>query len=578
MRASDTWDGPRELGKARRQSRALFWAVAIFSLFINALMLTGPIFMLQIYDRVLASRSEATLVALFGLVTFLFLIMAILDLLRGRILTRIGARFQAHLDQRVFLASVASATGARAQSTASGQAMPDLDAVQKFMSSPVLAAFFDLPWTPVFIFAIAVFHPMLGLVAALGGGVLLAIALANQFATTAIFNRAKAAAMRSHLWSAQAHHQAETVQALGMRNAVFRRWSVLHQHQLRCDVRHSDRGGGFATASRIWRMFLQSGMLAMGAYLVLQNQLSPGAMVASSILLGRALAPLELVVGQWPILVRAVAGWRALGATLTVTPPAPSRTSLPQPGARLIVDQLSVVPTAGKPAALKMVSFEVMPGQAVGVIGPSGAGKTTLARALVGAWPPASGTIRLGGVPIDQFGFDQLGQHIGYLPQRVELFDGTVAENIARLALTPDAEMVVIAAKKAAAHDLILALPQGYDTPISGTGAPLSGGQAQRIALARALYGDPVLLVLDEPNSNLDNIGSEALNAAVRQMMQANKAVLIMAHRPAAIQECDVLLMLEGGARKSFGPKDSVLQQMVNNHAQIAATQKSGVA
>ena len=310
-------------------------------------------------------------------------------------------------------------------------------------------------------------------------------------------------------------------------------------------------------------------MLGLGAYLVLQGELTPGAMIAGSILMGRALAPIELAIGQWALVQRARKGWSNLAQLLSETPPESPRTDLPKPRAKLDVMQLTVVPPGEQQAALRLVSFAVQPGQAIGVIGPSGAGKSTLARALTGVWAPAGGKIRLDGASLDQYAPDVLGKYIGYLPQRVTLFDGTIAENIARLSAAPDDAKIVAAAKKAAAHEMILKLPDGYDTRVTAAGGRLSGGQMQRIGLARAMYDDPMILVLDEPNSNLDNEGSEAVNAAIRTMKSEGRSVLIMAHRPAAIKECDMLLMLDGGSRTAFGPKDEVLRQVTQNHQQI---------
>jgi ATP-binding cassette subfamily C protein len=314
---------------------------------------------------------------------------------------------------------------------------------------------------------------------------------------------------------------------------------------------------------------LQSAMLGLGAYLVLQGELTPGAMIAGSVLMGRALAPIEMAIGQWALVERARKGWDNLAQLLTEVPVEAERTQLPRPKANLEVTQLTVVAPGEQQAALRLVSFAMKPGQACGVIGPSGSGKSTLARALTGVWRPAGGKIRLDGAALDQYGPDVLGQHIGYLPQRVTLFDGTIAENIARLSPNPDPAMIVEAAKKADAHNMILKLPNGYDTRVTAAGGRLSGGQMQRIGLARAMYGDPVLLVLDEPNSNLDNEGSEAVNKAIRTFKQEGKSVLIMAHRPAAIKECDLLLMIENGTRTAFGPKEEVLRQKVQNHQQI---------
>ncbi|MGB0440815.1 MAG: type I secretion system permease/ATPase, partial [Paracoccaceae bacterium] len=341
-------------------------------------------------------------------------------------------------------------------------------------------------------------------------------------------------------------------------------------------ISSADLLGGFTASTKTFRLFLQSAMLGLGAYLVLLQELTPGAMIAGSILMGRALAPIELAIGQWPLVQAAHRGWKNLGQLLGEVPPEAPRTELPHPKAKLDVQQLTVVPPGEQQAALRIVSFSIEPGQALGVIGPSGAGKSTLARALTGVWRPAGGKIRLDGATIDQYGSD-LGNYIGYLPQRVTLFDGTIAENIARLSENPDPQQIVAAAQKADAHDMILKLPDGYDTRVTAAGGRLSGGQMQRVGLARAMYGNPVLLVLDEPNSNLDNEGSEAVNNAVRAMKAEGKSVLIMAHRPAAIKECDMLLMLEGGSRVAFGPKDEVLKAVVQNHRQVQNAGPGGV-
>ena len=317
-------------------------------------------------------------------------------------------------------------------------------------------------------------------------------------------------------------------------------------------------------------------MLGLGAYLALRGEVSPGSIIAGSILMGRALAPIELAIGQWPLVQRASKGWTSLAELLNKVPADVSRTSLPKPKARLDVQSLTLVPPGDTRASLRTVSFTVEPGQALGVIGPSGSGKSTLARALTGVWRPAGGTIRLDGAALDQYDPDILGQNIGYLPQRVQLFDGTIASNIARLSGEPDSEKVVAAAKKAAAHEMIVKLPEGYDTRVAAGGGRLSGGQMQRIALARALYDDPVIVILDEPNSNLDNDGSVALNQAIRDLKANGRSVLIMAHRPAAIQECDTLLVLENGTRVALGAKDEILREMVSNHEQLQKTAGMG--
>lgn len=559
--------GREELRQTRKRSRSLYWTVGLFSAFANLLMLTGPLYMLQVYDRVLGSGSQETLVALSLLVVFLYGIMGILDYTRGRIMARVGAQFQDDLDRRVFDAVVRKS--AVAPDTKTNGSLADLESVQRLITSPVLMAVFDLPWTPIFFAGIFVFHAYLGYMALIGGAVLIVIAIANQYLSRGAQARAGYAGQQAASMADQIRTEAEMVQAMGMRDAAFNRWQKARTEALQGQVRAADVGGTFSSMTKTIRLFLQSAMLGMGAYLVLQNQLTPGAMIAGSILLGRALAPVEMMLNQWAIVQRGMTGWSNLVELLGMVPTEPPRTELPKPKASLIAKNLTVVPPGEKQASLKSISFKVEPGQAVGVIGPSGAGKTTLARTLTGVWRPAGGSIRLDGAALEHYGTETLGRHVGYLPQRVTLFDGTIAQNIARLAETPDDSKVVAAAKMAAAHEMILELPDGYDTMIQAGQVRLSGGQMQRIGLARALYNDPVILVLDEPNSNLDNTGSQALNHAIRAMKASGRSVLIMAHRPAAIQECDTLMVLDNGMRMAFGPKDEVLKGMVKNHEAI---------
>ncbi|WP_350153106.1 type I secretion system permease/ATPase [Roseovarius sp.] len=566
--------GREELRAARKQSRALYWVVGVFSVFANLLMLTGPIYMLQVYDRVLSSRSVETLVALSVLVLFLYTMMALLDFARGRIMGRVGARFQATLDRRVFDAVIRKSAVKPDESTATG--LRDLESVQRLMTSPVLLALFDLPWTPLFIAAIWVFHPWLGSLALIGGAILVTVTLINQIVTRRPSGRAGMAGVQADTVSDQLRNDAEMVQALGMRDAAFDRWQKSRESALRDHLHAADLGGSFTSASKAIRLLLQSAMLGLGALLVLRNELTPGAMIAGSILLGRALAPLEQVIGQWGAVQRAKRGWDNIASLLGEVPPEQPRTALPRPKARLAVEKLVIVPPGDSQAALKNVSFAITPGQALGVIGPSGAGKSTLARALTGVWRPAQGKVRLDGAALDQYSPGVLGQLIGYLPQKVQLFDGTIAENISRLAPEPDARAIVEAAKRADAHEMILKLPDGYETRVTASGGRLSGGQIQRIGLARAMYGDPVVLILDEPNANLDNAGSEAVNSAIRRFKSEDKAVIVIAHRPAVIKECDMLLMLEHGATRAFGQRDKVLQDVVQNHQQLAEAQTAG--
>ena len=570
--------GAAELAAARREGRTLYWAVAIFSFVVNMLMLTGPLYMLNVYDRVLGSRSLETLIALSVLVAFLYGMMGILDFVRGRVMGRVGARFQSRLDRRVFAASLRASNQSRPPEEAR-TALRDLEAVQRLITSPALMALFDLPWTPLFFLGIFIFHPWLGLLAVAGGAVLIAVAVGNQLSTKKPLETANAASFQSEALGQQIRQESEMVHALGMRGAAFDRWQIARGASLDATIAASDSAGTYTATTKTFRLFLQSAMLGLGALLVLRGEMTAGAMIAGSILMGRALAPIEMIVGQWAVFQKGREGWTRLSLLLGSVPDDPPRTTLPAPRAILTADSITVIPPGEQQAALRMISFDVRPGQAVGVIGTSGAGKSTLARALTGVWRPAGGKIRLDGASLEQYDADTLGRYIGYLPQRVQLFDGTIKENIARMSMTPDDAAVVVAAKKAAAHEMILKLPDGYDTRVTASGGRLSGGQMQRVGLARAMYGDPVILVLDEPNSNLDNDGSIALNNAIRVAKSEGKAVFIMAHRPAAIQECDLLLVIENGARRAFGPKDEVLRDVLKNAQQITATtgQAAGV-
>ena len=494
--------------------------------------------------------------------------MGILDHTRARIMARIGAKIQDRLDRRVFSAALRRLTLNPGDPSAIA-AQRDLESIQRLWASPVLIAVFDIPWTPLFVAAIFVFNPMLGWLAVAGGLFLVALTLLNQKLTTVPLNRANNLNMTAERVSDLIKLEAEAVQALGMTGAAFDRWQKARATALSESIAVGDLAGRFGAVSKTFRMFLQSAMLGLGAWLVLKGEMSGGAMIAGSILMGRALQPIEQAVGQWSVVTRAQEANLRLADLLTKMPDEPQRTALPRPKAVLEAQNLSVVPPGEANAVLRMVSFKLEPGQAMGIIGPSGAGKSTLARALIGVWKPAGGKVRLDGATLDQYDPDILGSYIGYLPQRVTLFEGTIAENIARLQPNADPAMIVQAAKRAAAHDMIVKLPDGYDTRVASLGGRLSGGQIQRVGLARALFGNPVILVLDEPNSNLDNDGTLALNTAIRTTKEAGGAVLIMAHRPAAIQECDLLLVLEDGMRRAFGPRDAVLREMVKNHADI---------
>ncbi|RRH73912.1 type I secretion system permease/ATPase [Falsigemmobacter faecalis] len=577
MREADSRTGLQELRAAQRGQRGLFVTVFFFTAMVNLLMLAGPVYMLQVYDRVLGSHSEATLVALSGLIVFLFSAMGLLDHLRGRIAARIGAVFQERLDGRVFLA--AARLAAVFPGDALAQTAPrDLEAVQRLLISPALMALFDLPWAALFLLLLFVFHPLCGAFALCGGAVLICVTLLNERVTRLPLIRAAATAQHEEQLADQFRAEAATLRVLGMQANALHRWTEARRARTAAALQASDAGGGFGALTRTFRLLLQSLMLGLGAFLVLRDELTAGAMIAASILLGRALAPVEAVIGQWGVITHAREGHARLARLLTRVPKPTPRLPLPRPRAHLSVQNLTLAPPGEAAAVLRGLSFDLHPGQALGVIGPSGAGKSSLARALTGHWPAGAGRITLDAAPLAQFDSDRLGRLIGCLPQRVVLFEGTVAENIARLDPAPEPAAILRAAARAGAHEMILQLPQGYETRLSAAGAPLSGGQIQRIGLARALYDDPVLLVLDEPNSNLDAEGSGALNQAVRSVKEAGGAVLIMAHRPAAIQECDLLLVLEGGLCTAFGPRDQVLRAQVRNHTDLRSAVTGGAS
>lgn len=563
--------GHAELWRALRSGRGLLGWVFVFSIFTNLLMLTGPFYMLQIYDRVLSSQSVETLIALSVLTAGLFALMALFDYARGRLIARVGARFQSALDTRVFEASLKGGQGAQDKAEAAG-ALRDLDALQKLFISPVLMTLMDLPWTPAFLVLMFLFHPMIGWLAVAGGTALILLTAVNHAVTSRRTRTSQLTAQQSHDMAAETRMGEEVVLTQGLRPAMTARWFRLRTEGLQRGLGANDWTGSFAAVTRAFRLLLQSAVLGVGAYYTLKGELTGGAMIAGSILLGRALAPIEQALGGWQVLQRAHSGWKTLGAFLAKNPPAQLRTELPKPEADLLVKSLTVVPPGGRVPVLRNINFHLMPGQAVGVIGPSGSGKSTLARVLLGYWPVSAGEIRLGGPTLDQYGPDTLGLHIGYLPQNVRLFSGTIAQNIARMAEVPDSAAVVRAANAANAHEIITRLSDGYDTVLRANDLQLSGGQCQRIALARALYGDPQLLILDEPNSALDAEGSDALNQAVRSFKERGKGVIIMTHRPNAIAECDLLLVLENGLVASFGQRDMVMRKMLKNAETVQRT------
>ncbi|MGF1552907.1 MAG: type I secretion system permease/ATPase [Paracoccaceae bacterium] len=572
-----TETGAAELRRAIGRCRSHFVAVAVFSIFVNLLMLTGPMFMLTTYDTILPSRSVPSLVALVILATFLFLMMGLLEYARGRMLARAGARFQELLDTRVFTAVLRRSVspGERAKPNTASR---NLDAIRQLLSGPAPFAAFDIPWTPLFLAAIFLFHPYMGWLAVAGGLLLITLTIVNQVRSRRLTLESNAATGQADNLAEAMRQNAEAVQGLGMRDNVLAEWRRIRNVALHGTISASDRTGSYSSATKSLRFYLQSMMLGLGAWLALQMEISPGMMIAGSILMGRALAPIEQAIGQWSLVQRATAGWRDLGKFLENLPEEGQKTQLPAPKGYLEVQGAAVRAPGETTVALRDISFAIGPGKAMGVIGPSGAGKSTLAKVLVGIWPLVAGKVRLDGAALDQWPIDDLGKHFGYLPQEIGLFSGTVARNIARMAAEPDDAAVVEAAKRAGAHELLLTLPQGYDTDIGYGGQRLSGGQRQRVALARALYGDPPVIVLDEPNANLDAPGEQAVIHAIRDAKARGRTVIVIAHRPSAVAACDYLLMLDKGRQVDFGPRDEVLKKRTRNYPQLVGGGRQGEA
>ncbi|WP_246155571.1 type I secretion system permease/ATPase [Rhabdaerophilum calidifontis] len=537
------------------------WALAgigLFSGLINILMLTGSLFMLEVYDRVLPSRSMPTLVALSILAASLFLFQAGLDIVRSRLLARIGNHLDRSLSARVF--DLVIELPLRVRGGGEAQPVREIETIRGFLSGAGPTAFFDLPWLPVYLAICYAFHPLIGFTAIGGALVLTALALGTEFLARRPVRAAAADAGRRHRLAAAALRNAEVLVAMEMTGALRRRWIAASDSHLDHQARAADVVSGFGALGRVLRMMLQSAVLAVGAYLVIQGEASAGLIIASSILTGRALAPVDLAIANWRGFIGARQSWQRLSRLLEALPAESATTALPPPRNALAVEALTVVPPSAQVPALTGIQFTVKAGSAVGVIGPSASGKSTLARALVGVWPAARGHVRLDGATLEQWPRGTLGPHIGYLPQDVELFDGTIAENIARFEPDAPSETVIEAAKAAGVHDMIVAFPKGYDTPIGEQGAQLSAGQRQRIALARALFRDPFLVVLDEPNSNLDAEGDEALAKAILGVRARGGIVIVVAHRMAALGAVDQVLVLARGSQQAFGPTDEVLK------------------
>ena len=578
----DGFSAKSELTTALETCRNAFISIAVFSGMSNVLMLTGAVFMLEVYDRVLPSRSVPTLIALILLATFMYGALGVLDLIRSRILIRIGSHLDETISARVYngLVQLPLKAGNRGEGL---QALRDLDSLRAFLSGSGLVALFDLPWIPLYLVICFAFHFLIGLTALIG-----AVILGVLTALTEVYTRdpgkllAGLAVSRSVL-ADTSRRNAEALVAMGMAKRLAARWKDINRKYLAVQRETSDIASGFSSTSKVLRMLLQSAVLGVGAYLVINQEATAGIIIASSILSARALAPVDLAIANWKGFVAARQSWHRLNQLLVLFPEQETPMLLEQPYKNIAVQNASVVPPGDQRLVVNDVNFTLEAGAGLGVIGPSGSGKSSLARALVGVWQPARGKIRLDGATYDQWAPEILGQQIGYLPQDVELIGGTIAENISRFDDNAKAEDVIAAARAAGVHELIVSFPQGYETAIGEQGMLLSGGQAQRIALARALYGDPFLVVLDEPNSNLDAEGDDALTRAILDVRARNGIVIVIAHRPSAIAGVDLLLVMNNGKQAAFGTKEETLAKLQRPHhapspLKVVPERKSAIA
>jgi len=561
-----------EVGQALATSRSAFVGIAIFTAFINILMLTGPLYMLQVYDRVLASGSISTLVTISVLMAVMYAFMGFLEYVRSRVLVRIGDKLETDLGERTF--AIWMKQGLYGKAGQRHRPLQDVSMLRQFLSGAAPATFFDMPWAPLYIAVMFLFHWSLGVVGIIGAVIIFIFAWLNEVSTRKPLQDANALRIKGQMFADIAHRNADTVTAMGMSGNMQARWQKYSKEAASATVLGSDRAGSLTSASKAFRMFIQSGVLGWGALLAVQGIVTPGTMIAGSIIMGRALAPIQMALGQWRGFIGARQAFNRLNKFYEIIPEQADNLSLPAPIGELSVTNILAAPPGSKVPILTGLNFTVKPGQGLGVIGPSASGKSTLARLLVGIWIPQKGSVRIDGATFDQWNSDELGPYIGYLPQQVELFDGTIGENIGRFYQDASAEDIVLAARRAAVHDMILHLPDGYDTRIGEGGTVLSGGQVQRIALARALFGDPALVVLDEPNANLDAEGDAALTAAITDLRKRGKTVVVMAHRPSAIAAVDQLLMLRDGKQIAFGPKNDVIKEMTKQGQKLRAAKK----
>lgn len=549
-----------------------FYTVGAFSAIINLLALTPSLYMLQVYDRVLASGNEITLLMLTLLMVGAFAFSGGLELIRSFVLIRVGAKFDMEMNKRVYTAAFEQ--NLKAAGGNAGQALTDLTNLRQFLTGNALFAFFDAPWFPIYLLVIFIFEPSLGVFALCGTAVLVVLAVVNERVTKKPLAEANMMAIASNNLATNNLRNAEVIESMGMLPNLMGRWFKQHSKFLHLQAEASEKAGVIGAVTKFFQMSLQSLVLGFGALLVLEHKISPGMMIAASILVGRALAPVQQVIAVWKSWSSTRSAYERLTKLLETNPARSAGMELPKPQGTLTVEAVTAAPPGSQSPILKSVSFGILPGDVLGVIGPSGSGKSTLARLLVGVWPSMMGKVRLDSADIYQWNKAELGPHVGYLPQDIELFGGTIAENIARFGEV-DSEKVVEAAKRAGVHEMILHFPKGYDTLLGDGGAGLSGGQKQRLGLARAMYGDPALLVLDEPNSNLDDAGEMALVRAVQELRQRGKTIVLITHRTSVIGVTNKLLMLRDGAVAAFGPTNQVLQALQDQNQKVAEAQRA---
>lgn len=553
------------LQAALKACKGSFLSVGFFSLFVNALMLVPTFYMIQLSGRVVPSSSISTLIMLTLIMTVLMLTLGSLEWVRSRIMVRVSNRLDSLLSRDVYRASFKKALSSGGMD-ASAQSLNDLTSLRQFLTGNGLFAFFDAPWLPIYTAVMFLFHPWFGWMTVGSAVVLIVLAFLNQHFTGKALTEANQQSVIANLQTTKNLRNAEVIESMGMLETLMARWNVRQRRVLALQSDASDKGGIVSSISRIFRLWAQSIMLALGAYLVITHEVNPGLMMAGSLLLGRALAPIDQMIGSWKGFVAARVQYGRLNDTLEKLNAEPKRMALPDPEGHIQVENLVVAPPGAKAAVIRNISFVTPAGSIVGIVGPSAAGKSTLARALLGIWLPQHGTVRLDGADIVAWDKQKLGPHLGYLPQDIELFEGTISDNVARFGKV-DPEKVVLAARIAGVHEMILQLPDGYDTVIGSEGINLSGGQRQRIGLARAIYGSPRLIVLDEPNSNLDDVGEKALAVALQKIKETGATVFIISHRPSILSRLDRVMVMNAGTITMYGARDHVIAELAQQQA-----------